>query len=80
MEQLAGPQATLSEKFDRVKQAGFDGMTIDLGALSLQEARATVLSSNAPVCGAGLRHFRNPLRNCGLHSRSPRKFQRPSWW
>ncbi len=42
MEQLPGPQASLSEKFDRVKQAGFDGMTIDLGALSLQEARATI--------------------------------------
>jgi hypothetical protein len=42
MDRLAMPEAGLREKFDRVKNAGFDGMTIDLGALSLQQARDTI--------------------------------------
>lgn len=32
----------VGESFDRVARAGFDGMAIDLGALSLEAARATV--------------------------------------
>ena len=34
--------APVAESFDRVAGAGFDGMATDLGALSLDEARATV--------------------------------------
>ena len=32
----------VAESFDRVAAAGFDGMAIDLGALTLEQARATV--------------------------------------
>ena len=32
----------VADSFDRVRAAGFDGMAIDLGALSMAEARATV--------------------------------------
>jgi hypothetical protein len=42
MDQLDKPEAGLCEKFDRVKAAGFDGMAIDLGALSFAEARQTI--------------------------------------
>jgi hypothetical protein len=42
MDKLVSPEATTAEKFDRVKAAGFDGMAIDLGALTLPEAEATV--------------------------------------
>ncbi len=42
MDRLAQPEQTLHEKFDRVREAGFDGMAIDLGALSLDQAEATV--------------------------------------
>jgi hypothetical protein len=42
MDQLVKPEAGLREKFDRVKAAGFDGMAIDLGALSFSEARQTI--------------------------------------
>jgi len=35
-------QPPLAENFDRVKDAGFDGMAIDLGALSFAQAEATV--------------------------------------
>jgi hypothetical protein len=42
MERLVTPETSLAEKFDRVRDAGFDGMAIDLGALSLQEAECTV--------------------------------------
>lgn len=36
------PQPAVAESFDRVKAAGFDGMAIDLGALSFAQAEATV--------------------------------------
>jgi hypothetical protein len=42
MDALTSPEKTIAEKFDRVRAAGFDGMAIDLGALSMDEARATV--------------------------------------
>lgn len=42
MDRLGAPEASVAEKFDRVLAAGFDGMAIDLGALSMAEARATV--------------------------------------
>lgn len=32
----------VADSFDRVAAAGFDGMAVDLGALSLEQARATV--------------------------------------
>ena len=34
------PKPRVEERFDRVKAAGFDGMAIDLGAMSLEAARA----------------------------------------
>ncbi len=36
------PQPAFADSFDRVKAAGFDGMAIDLGALTLEQARETV--------------------------------------
>ncbi|MGC1520969.1 MAG: hypothetical protein WA803_05460, partial [Steroidobacteraceae bacterium] len=42
MERLGTPEAPVAEKFDRVRAAGFDGMAIDLGALTLEQAQATV--------------------------------------
>jgi hypothetical protein len=42
MDKLKSPEASTAEKFDRVREAGFDGMAIDLGALTLAEAEATV--------------------------------------
>lgn len=36
------PELPVSERFDLVKADGYDGMAIDLGALSLDAARATV--------------------------------------
>jgi hypothetical protein len=42
MDKLVSPEASTAEKFDRVRAAGFDGMAIDLGALTLAQAEATV--------------------------------------
>jgi hypothetical protein len=36
------PERSFEERFDQVKDAGFDGMSVDLGALPLPEARETV--------------------------------------
>jgi hypothetical protein len=36
------PQPSFAESFDRVRDAGFDGMAIDLGALTFAEAEETV--------------------------------------
>ena len=42
MDGLTAPEASMSEKFDRVLEAGFDGMAIDLGALDIGSAPALV--------------------------------------
>jgi hypothetical protein len=42
MSGLTAIEASVGEKFDRVREAGFGGMAIDLGALSMSEAEATV--------------------------------------
>src|SRR3984957_20887013 len=42
MDRLVSPEASVAQKFDRVREAGFDGMAIDLGALSFEQAEATV--------------------------------------
>jgi len=42
MDGLVTPEASMAEKFDRVRAAGFDGMAIDLGALSMAQAETSV--------------------------------------
>jgi hypothetical protein len=42
MDKLVSPEPSTAQKFDRVREAGFDGMAIDLGALTFAEAEATV--------------------------------------
>jgi hypothetical protein len=42
MDRLASPEASVAEKFERVREAGFDGMAIDLGALTMEQAESTV--------------------------------------
>jgi len=42
MDRLCTPRPSVAEKFDRVRAAGFDGMVIDLGALTMEQAEATV--------------------------------------
>ncbi|HEY1312648.1 MAG TPA: hypothetical protein VGE92_02165 [Steroidobacteraceae bacterium] len=42
MDRLSVPEASIAEKFDRVREAGFQGMAIDLGALTMEQAQATV--------------------------------------
>ena len=36
------PERPVSERFERVREAGFDGMALDLGALDIAQARAIV--------------------------------------
>jgi hypothetical protein len=42
MDKLVSPELSTAQKFDRVRTAGFDGMAIDLGALTFADAEATV--------------------------------------
>lgn len=42
MDRLTAPEASMGEKFDRVQKGGFDGMAIDLGALTMKQAEETV--------------------------------------
>ncbi len=57
MDRLAVPEAALAEKFDRVREAGFEGMAIDLGALTLAQARATVPHFRRTGLAGGLTAF-----------------------
>jgi len=61
MTALDVPEASLTEKFDRVKSAGFDGMTIDLGVLTMTEAEATIPHFGRTGLGAGLTAFPNSV-------------------
>jgi hypothetical protein len=42
MDRLVVPEPSVAAKFDRVRASGFDGMAIDLGALTMAQAEATV--------------------------------------
>jgi hypothetical protein len=57
MDRLVSPEAPLAEKFDRVREAGFDGMAIDLGALTMQQAEATVPHFERSGLAGGLTAF-----------------------
>jgi hypothetical protein len=57
MTRLVAPEASIAEKFDRVKAAGFDGMAIDLGALTYVEAEATVPHFERTGLAGGLTAF-----------------------
>jgi sugar phosphate isomerase/epimerase len=57
MDKLSSPEASTAEKFDRVCAAGFDGMAIDLGALTMAEAEATVAHFSRTGLRGGLTAF-----------------------
>ena len=57
MDRLDDPEQSVGEKFDRVRSAGFDGMTIDLGALSMAEAEATIPHFRRTGLSGGLTAF-----------------------
>jgi hypothetical protein len=57
MDRLTTPEASLGEKFDRVRDAGFDGVAIDLGALTLEEAEASVPHFTRTGLAGGLTAF-----------------------
>ena len=57
MDRLTTPEASVAEKFDRVLAAGFDGMAIDLGALTLEQAEATVPHFHRTGLAGGLTAF-----------------------
>ncbi|MGO9935196.1 MAG: sugar phosphate isomerase/epimerase family protein [Steroidobacteraceae bacterium] len=57
MEGLAEPEASMAEKFDLVRAAGFDGMAIDLGALSWSQAEASVAHFARTGLAGGLTAF-----------------------
>ena len=57
MDRLAVPEMSVAEKFDRVRAAGFDGMAIDLGALTFEQAEATVPHFSRTGLAGGLTAF-----------------------
>ena len=40
MRRPGAPERPVEERFDRVREAGFDGMAIDLGAMNIDTARS----------------------------------------
>src|SRR5258708_28275599 len=57
MDRLCAPEASVAEKFDRVREAGFDGMAIDLCALTMEQAEATVPHFSRTGLAGGLTAF-----------------------
>jgi hypothetical protein len=63
MDKLASPEPSTAQKFDRVRAAGFDGMAIDLGALTFREAEATVPHFARTGLLGGLTAFPNSVED-----------------
>jgi hypothetical protein len=61
MDKLTAPEPSVAAKFDRVREAGFDGVAIDLGALSLEQAEATVPHFARTGLAGGLTAFPNSI-------------------
>src|SRR5258708_7968238 len=57
MDRLCAPEASVAEKFDRVREVGFDGMALDLGALTMEQAEETVPHFGRTGLAAGLTAF-----------------------
>src|SRR3979490_1812030 len=57
MDRLTSPEASVAEKFDRAREARFDGMVIDLGALTMEQAEATVPHFTRTGLAGGLTAF-----------------------
>src|ERR1700744_1971022 len=57
MEHLREPEPSMAAKFDQVSGAGFDGMAIDLGALSAQEAEESIVHFERTGLKGGLTAF-----------------------
>jgi sugar phosphate isomerase/epimerase len=57
MDRLGGSEMPVAEKFDRVREAGFDGMAIDLGALTMEQAEATIPHFTRTGLAGGLTAF-----------------------
>jgi hypothetical protein len=57
MDRLGAREASPAEKFDRVREAGFEGMAIDLGALTMEQAEATVPHFQRTGLAGGLTAF-----------------------
>lgn len=57
MDRLETPEPSMSEKFDRVLEGGFDGVAIDLGALTLAEAQDSVAHFDRTGLAGGLTAF-----------------------
>jgi hypothetical protein len=54
---LEHPESSVAAQFDRVRDAGFDGMAIDLGALTMEQAEATVPHFERTGLAGGLTAF-----------------------
>lgn len=61
MDRLHDPDCAMGDKFDQVAAAGFDGMAIDLGALSVNEAEEAVAHFARTGLKAGLTAFPNSI-------------------
>jgi hypothetical protein len=61
MDRLVTPEASLAEKFDRVREAGLDGIGIDLGALTMDQARETIPQFKRTGLAGGLTAFPNSV-------------------
>jgi hypothetical protein len=77
MTRLTVPEASLAEKFDRVRAAGFDGMAIDLGALTPEEAEATVPHFARTGLAAGLTAFPSCVEALRSALRLARRIEAP---
>src|SRR5260370_6418779 len=78
-DRLCTPEASVAEKFDRVREAGFDGMAIDLGALTMEQAEATVPHFGRTSLAGGLTAFPASVEALRPALQLARRIAAPFW-
>jgi Xylose isomerase-like TIM barrel len=77
MDRLHDPEASMARKFDQVAEAGFDGMAIDLGALSEKQATESVGHFARTGLKGGLTAFPDSLATLRSACRLARRISAP---
>jgi Xylose isomerase-like TIM barrel len=77
MDRLQDPEASMGQKFDRVRDAGFDGIAIDLGALSEVQAEESITHFARTGLKAGLTAFPDSIATLRSACRLARRISAP---
>jgi hypothetical protein len=77
MERLREPEPSMAEKFDRIRAAGFDGIAIDLGALTESQAEDSIAHFARTGLRGGLTAFPDSVESLRAACRLAQRISAP---